>query len=182
MDNENKDLLKNATEREAQKDKEFADLQKDKDAEIKKLKQQALDFIKQKQEIETKKAETLGQSKKLLESKEKVDLDTITEKYRILEQNAQNSAEQLEIKDRKLSEYIAFIYQLEQEKEILGGEFSILIDRVLRIEAEKLLLDSELFAKSNELKRTIDKKNGELELLTNSKDREIAAKDLKLSQ
>src|SRR5207248_6265146 len=101
---------------------------------------------------------------------------------RILEQNAQNSAEQLEIKDRKLSEYIAFIYQLEQEKEILGGEFSILIDRVLRIEAEKLLLDSELFAKSNELKRTIDKKNEELELLTNSKDREIAAKELKLSQ
>jgi hypothetical protein len=166
-------LQKTATEREAQKDKEFADLQKDKDTEIKKLKQQALDFIKQKQELETKKAEALGQSKKLLESKEKVDLDTITEKYRTLEQNATQQEQLLELKDKKITEFLAFIYQLKHEKEILGDEFSILIDRVLRIEAEKLLLDSELFAKSNELKRTIDKTQKDLELLTNSKDREI---------
>ena len=110
--------------------------------------------------------ELLGQKQKALESKEKVELTAITEKYQELEQNSQNIAEQLEIKNQAISDYIRLIYQQDQQTEIfkirLAGEITqkgLTAIKIARLEQNNLHLSNKILTETGKLQTKINSKD-----------------------
>ena len=168
------DLLKTATETETQKNQEIERISR----ELAEASKKAEKFEKSLKDQDTEIKELLGQKQKALESKEKVELTAITEKYRELEQNAQGIAEQSEIKNKAISDYIRLIHQQEQQAEI----FKIRLAEKINHKSQTDIKIARLEQNNLHLSNKILTKDGEIKLITNSKDRELSQKDLKLSQ
>lgn len=138
------EMIKNEREKEQQegKDEKEAFLKEiktkneqlqDKEKELAKantegetVKEQLQGLAKNQAEQQAKQAEVLEQNKKALESKERVELTEIKNKYEAELAKAKNQAEQLEIKDKAISNYTRLIYQNKADKEVLQGEYSVL--------------------------------------------------------
>jgi hypothetical protein len=90
------------------------------------VKEQLQDLAKNQAEQLTKEAEALGQKQKALESKERVEYQQIKKEYEEELVKAKDQAEQLEIKDKAISNYARLIYQYKTEEEILKGEYLVL--------------------------------------------------------
>jgi hypothetical protein len=143
----------------------------------------AEELVRQKEDEKRKNNEALREQQSLLQSKERAEYEQINEKYKELEKNAKTQEEKLELLDQRTKEYIALIYQKDEEHNITIMNYKGLFIEYEKLEAKwKLLSNKEetLSLQNKGLYNEVESTKGKLELkeleLTNrieEKDRNI---------